>query len=304
MKTTIEAMKQVKEFLLTLLQNSTDVTSISLEILALDEAIAREEAQIVEPIGYADQHGRLYDIKVIKALMMNTTEMIPVFTHQAPAKQPPKAITTAIMRDDGGEKPVYLVATGVVHEGQETYTRHNAQPPLCDAERLLTPKLGKQLISVNRDLLIKELRAIPYQWCSTVYINNRVIEAADMLAADAQHDAFNDAFSDGRQPWRQDAKQVVVPNGWKLVPINPTSEMCVSLRLFRSLTSEQTHRVYSAMLAAAPQPPQSSPEKEPHGWMIQGSNQVFKGEHAELDSKAEAKRCGGTCYAYPIYLNP
>jgi len=43
---------------------------------------------------------------------------------------------------------------------------------------------------------------------------------------------------------------------------------------------------------------------EPYGWMMQGSNQVFKGEFAELDAKSEAKRCGGTCYAYPIYLNP
>lgn len=32
--------------------------------------------------------------------------------------------------------PVYLVATGEVHEGQETYTRHEARPPLCDAETL------------------------------------------------------------------------------------------------------------------------------------------------------------------------
>ncbi|WP_164964273.1 hypothetical protein [Rubrivivax sp. JA1026] len=32
---------------------------------------------------------------------------------------------------------VYLVATGSVHEGQETYTRHDdAPPPLCDAECL------------------------------------------------------------------------------------------------------------------------------------------------------------------------
>lgn len=32
---------------------------------------------------------------------------------------------------------VYLVATGEVHEGQETYTRHEgAPPPLCDHERL------------------------------------------------------------------------------------------------------------------------------------------------------------------------
>lgn len=31
---------------------------------------------------------------------------------------------------------VYLVATGETHEGQETYTRHDVRPPLCDAEVL------------------------------------------------------------------------------------------------------------------------------------------------------------------------
>lgn len=33
---------------------------------------------------------------------------------------------------------VYLVATGETHEGQETYTRHDVRPPLCDAEVLYT----------------------------------------------------------------------------------------------------------------------------------------------------------------------
>lgn len=33
---------------------------------------------------------------------------------------------------------VYLVATGEIHEGEETYTRHDVCPPLCDAETLYT----------------------------------------------------------------------------------------------------------------------------------------------------------------------
>ena len=44
--------------------------------------------------------------------------------------------------------------------------------------------------------------------------------------------------------------------------------------------------------------------QEPHVWMIQGSHGTWKGEHAEMDAKAEAKRCGGTCYAYPLYTQP
>ena len=52
---------------------------------------------------------------------------------------------------------------------------------------------------------------------------------------------------------------------------------------------------------AAPAPQAQEP---PHVWMIQGSHGTWKGEHAEMDAKAEAKRCGGTCYAYPLYTHP
>jgi hypothetical protein len=56
----------------------------------------------------------------------------------------------------------------------------------------------------------------------------------------------------------------------------------------------------TAALTAAPAPQ----TQEPHVWMIQGSHGTWKGEHAEMDAKAEAKRCGGTCYAYPLYTQP
>lgn len=60
---------------------------------------------------------------------------------------------------------------------------------------------------------------------------------------------------------------------------------------------------------AAPAPAQDVPEvgfgnMHPHAWAIQGSYIVFNGAHAEMDAKAEAKRCGGTCYAYPLYCLP
>jgi hypothetical protein len=35
-------------------------------------------------------------------------------------------------------EPVYLVATGHQLDGQETYTRHDSRPPMCDAEKLYT----------------------------------------------------------------------------------------------------------------------------------------------------------------------
>lgn len=40
---------------------------------------------------------------------------------------------------------VYLVATGEVHEGQETYTRHDSKPPMCDAETLYTRPWSAQV---------------------------------------------------------------------------------------------------------------------------------------------------------------
>ena len=38
-----------------------------------------------------------------------------------------------------------------------------------------------------------------------------------------------------------------------------------------------------------------------YGWMIEGASSVLRGEFAELDAKAEAKRVGGTCKAFAVY---
>jgi len=42
-------------------------------------------------------------------------------------------------------------------------------------------------------------------------------------------------------------------------------------------------------------------EITPHAWAIQGSAIMWKGENAEIDAKAEARRCGGTCTAYQVF---
>ena len=39
-----------------------------------------------------------------------------------------------------------------------------------------------------------------------------------------------------------------------------------------------------------------------YGWMIEGSHQAFFGEFAEQDAKVEAARIGGTCKAFPIFI--
>ena len=43
------------------------------------------------------------------------------------------------------------------------------------------------------------------------------------------------------------------------------------------------------------------PEQEPVAWAVQACSKMWRGEFAEIDAKAEAKRIGGTCVAYPLY---
>ena len=56
-------------------------------------------------------------------------------------------------------------------------------------------------------------------------------------------------------------------------------------------------------LYTAPQPAQQ-PVQEPYGWKVYGVNSLFIGEFAEADARAEAKRIGGTCIAFPLYTTP
>ena len=45
----------------------------------------------------------------------------------------------------------------------------------------------------------------------------------------------------------------------------------------------------------------AQPEAEPVAWAVQACSKMWRGEFAEIDAKAEAKRIGGTCVAYPLY---
>ena len=47
-----------------------------------------------------------------------------------------------------------------------------------------------------------------------------------------------------------------------------------------------------------------SDAQKPHAWAIQACSRMWTGEFAEIDAKAEAARCGGSCYAYPLYTAP
>ena len=45
-------------------------------------------------------------------------------------------------------------------------------------------------------------------------------------------------------------------------------------------------------------------QPEPVAWAVQACSKMWRGEFAEIDAKAEAKRIGGTCVAYPLYTAP
>ena len=46
-------------------------------------------------------------------------------------------------------------------------------------------------------------------------------------------------------------------------------------------------------------PPQQ--QAEPVAWAVQACSKMWRGEFAEIDAKAEAKRIGGTCVAFALY---
>ena len=48
----------------------------------------------------------------------------------------------------------------------------------------------------------------------------------------------------------------------------------------------------------------SQPAQEPVAWAVQGCSKMWRGEFAEIDAKAEAKRIGGTCVAYALHAAP
>ena len=55
-------------------------------------------------------------------------------------------------------------------------------------------------------------------------------------------------------------------------------------------------RVITALREALAQP-----EQEPVAWAVQACSKMWRGEFAEIDAKAEAKRIGGTCVAFALY---
>ena len=76
----------------------------------------------------------------------------------------------------------------------------------------------------------------------------------------------------------------------------------ISIASLRCVSEAETCKVLAANVAL--REALAAPEQELHGWMIEGAPTVMRGAFAELDAKAEAKRIGGTCKAYPVYREP
>jgi hypothetical protein len=67
---------------------------------------------------------------------------------------------------------------------------------------------------------------------------------------------------------------------WKLVPVEPTGEMCVA---GDAAYSWNVAKIFKAMLAAAPQPPALGGEPEVLGYAIRGLSYSLRHTRAELD---------------------
>ena len=45
-------------------------------------------------------------------------------------------------------------------------------------------------------------------------------------------------------------------------------------------------------------------DDEVYCWKVHGTSDEFTGYYAEEEAKAVAKRIGGTCFAFPLYVKP
>lgn len=81
-----------------------------------------------------------------------------------------------------------------------------------------------------------------------------------LIDADALLEAAKAALKYETNPvWTYDELQDLITNaptvqreGWKLVPIEPTDDMCIKAREVTGISANAAHHVFLAMLAAAP----------------------------------------------------
>jgi hypothetical protein len=82
-------------------------------------------------------------------------------------------------------------------------------------------------------------------------------------------------------------------------------KMAKQAGLFTHKEVQPEIKAFAALVAAsAIKEALAQPEEGPVAWAVQGCSKMWRGEFAEIDAKAEAKRIGGTCFAYVLYTAP
>ena len=73
----------------------------------------------------------------------------------------------------------------------------------------------------------------------------------------------------------------------------------VSMRsTVESSMSSSSREVFTIPLYTSPPP---AVQGEPYAWTVSASGRMWFGKYAENDARIEAKHCGGSCEAYPLY---
>jgi len=173
-----------------------------------------------------------------------------------------------------GERFIMKVHTGKA-KSTETYDDLTASNrSLREAIKREEAQTVELIASSEREALVARLRV----WGENTYTHTMFQEAADMLAADAQA-----VKSVTCQIYGHVVGACGECNTHADSDVNATNAV-LATRYFELLEKMEAQQV-----------------AVPHGWMIDGSSHLLRGEFAEADAKSEAKRCGGTCKAYPVY---
>ena len=214
------------------------------ELFAVSKALEAEQAQAGEPIGYVRHADKTFWPHPECAVYASVSpSLAPVYAHPSPPVEQAQAVeptlTTKTEQIAGAisrhistpliQREVLAAAQYIAHR-----YAHPVPPPAGERAELVTALL--ECLAGPAALTTREATAIK--------------DAADMLEADVSF------INEGNK-----AQQVAVPDGWALVPIEPTEEMIVALMCTGLRHAEYRHgcdptiahmaQGYTAMLAAA-----------------------------------------------------
>ena len=251
---------------------------------ALRKAIQQEEAQTVEPAGIiVEAGGMMLELDFYRDLPAGTL----LYTHPAPAADP-ATVTCQIYGHVVGvcgecnthTEPAklpencgtgYCSCVECVKPAKPSAgkpRRHDYAAFNAACGKSVKPLDDREALIYRSQEMAKAMTSYGYAGCADL-----CLETSDMLAADAQEieeleSDYTDQVLRAMKAEEALAQQVAVPMGWKLVPVKPTYEMLAAFRdcnipsgsyAFEDYNDQldwEHGYDYSAILAAAPQPPQ------------------------------------------------